>query len=255
MQKFAYKITSAVARRGPIVKLDKWAKDAQIPDNKNPGGYLSGERITEILGIESKAWAPEWTLKDVVTEAKRALQTQDIDPASIDNVIVSTSTPYHPALDMDAFYLMKELNLRSDILPVQATAGCAGLTRSVNLAYQMQAKRVLFLTYSMIAHETFQNGKLKEKYRDGHAWMTSALFSDGIGVMVMEKDTTEKGISFHAREVNEPSRLIELGEEKEFLMDGPAIKEYYAKGMTKNDHELEKLCPSYKEEMGESAID
>ena len=126
MQKFAYKITSAVARRGPIVKLDKWAKDAQIPDIKNPGGYLSGERITQILGIESKAWAPEWTLKDVVTEAKRALQTQDIDPTSIDNVIVCTPIPYNSALDMDAFYLMKELNIRPDVVPVQAIAGCAG---------------------------------------------------------------------------------------------------------------------------------
>ena len=119
----------------------------------------------------------------------------------------------------------------------------------MNLAYQMQAKRVLVLTYSMIAHETFQSGKLKDKYRSGHFWMTPASFSDGIGVMVLEKDTTQQGISFHVRKVNEASRMIELGQDGQFMVDGPAISDYYPRSMAENDQQLEQLYPSYKEDM------
>lgn len=106
-------------------------------------------------------------------------------------------------LDMDAFYLMKELNIRPDVLPVY--------------------KRKAFWSWSLVGQRAYRDGKFKKEYHNGLAWVSPALFSDGIGVMVLEKDTTQQGISFHVREVNESSRMIELGQEGQFVQTDPRL--------------------------------
>lgn len=241
--------------------MDKWAEWAKIPDLKNPGQSLSGSKMTEIFGVESKSWDPSFNLDDVVDVANEALTKQGISSSSIDSVIVGTCTPYEPFLDMDAFYLMKKLDIKSSVAPMQLNAGCAGLVRMMNLAYAMGKQRVLLLTWMFLGRmvTSTSDNSLQEQYRDSsNAWMSPALFSDGIGVMVIDRDDSKEGISFHEREIDMTSRLIEYrgggarkpdlaeAENFRFEMDGPSIKEYYGKGMTSNDTDMLALFPSYK---------
>ena len=88
--------------------------------------------VEKILGIKSKSWAPE-VFKDpavVINTAIEAMDKAHIKPADIDVAIIVTCSPFEVQLDQDAFYLLKNLGLRDNVVPILLGAGCAGMARA-----------------------------------------------------------------------------------------------------------------------------
>ena len=152
----------------------------------------SDEWIRGRTGIMRRHFAAEGeTTSDLATAAaRRAIEAADIEPASIDLVIVATSTPDH-TFPATATAVQRKLGLSVGIaFDVQAV--CAGFVYALSIADAMlvtrQARRAL-----VIGAETFS------RILDFTDRGTCVLFGDGAGAMVLTAAeqpgrTTDRGI-------------------------------------------------------------
>lgn len=252
------------------VTIEAWADEFKIPDRNEEGKFLSGGMVEKILGIKSKSWSPE-IFKDpevVVRTARTAMDRAGVDPVQIDVAIIVTCSPFQVQLDQDAFYLLRNLGLRDNVVPILLGAGCGGMARAMALISQMEGKKFLILSYSLSSLYT-QTPVYKNN--DAHPygkslWMSAALFSDGASAVMLQKTDKPTGFSFYSRD------SLRFGEEEGFhdplihyygsgalvppgakdcealscfAMSGSKIKEYYIKGMTLNHEQLLRLQPDY----------
>ena len=125
-----------------------------------------------------------------------------IKPADIDVAIIVTCSPFQVQLDQDAFYLLKNLGLRDNVVPILLGAGCAGMARAMAVMSQMTGKNFLVISYSLSSLYT-QSALYKNN--DAHPygkslWMSAALFSDGASAIVLHKTKEVTGFSFYSRD-------------------------------------------------------
>ena len=256
---------------GEVTDIEEWAKNNQIPNIKRPGQSLNGEDIQKILGIKGKSWNPSlFSNPDIVEQtAKSALNMACMSPSDIDAFILVTCTPFEVMFDRDAMYFMSKLQLNDHIIPIQLNAGCAGFARAFNLASRLKAKNTLILTYHLMSpvsdnkKETYFNNDRHPFHK--HLWMTPALFSDGIGAVILSQ-SDQKSFSFYSRDSMSratngekfDSPLVHYlgGGVKKidgykdtdlqcFAMEGEEIKKYYMEGMSFNHQSFLNHNPHY----------
>lgn len=139
----------------------------------------SHEWIIERTGIEQRhiAAADETTCDLAEQAARRALQAADIDPASLDLIIIATTTPDH-VFPSVATQLQERLGCYG-CTAFDLQAVCSGFVYALATADQFirtgMAQRAL-----VIGAETFS------RILDWQDRRTSILFGDGAGAVVLE---------------------------------------------------------------------
>ena len=273
----SYAITGLSTLIGRVLTIEEWAEAAQIPQ-KSGRGVMSGELVERILGISGKSWDPELfaDLARIMSVARAALISADLQPCAIDAMIVVTCSPYELMLDQDAFRLARELRLPDQVAPIQMGAGCAGLARAVALAAQISASNILVITYNSPSRVTGDlNGGVNSLYRRNEVhplgrslWASAGIFSDGAAALVLSRQSSAEGLVLYSRDAlafgDEPGFTDPLihylgggaihpagtpgaDELSCYGMNGPEVKRYYTKGMMLNHSALEAALPGYVE--------
>jgi 3-oxoacyl-[acyl-carrier-protein] synthase-3 len=135
--------------------------------------------IVERTGIkERRIAADDEALTDIcLPAARRALEMANVDPASIDLLIVATVTP-DMAFPSSAAILADELGM-PDAAAYDLSAGCTGFVYAIAQAHAMLAsglsKRALVIGADVLS-----------KILDWTDRSTLVLFGDGAGAVVME---------------------------------------------------------------------
>ena len=99
-----YAITGLSTLIGRVLTIEEWADVAQIPQRSGVG-VMPGALVERVLGISGKSWDPELfaDLNPIVSLARDALLSANLEPGQIDTMIVVTCSPYEMMLDQDAF--------------------------------------------------------------------------------------------------------------------------------------------------------
>lgn len=265
-----FSIAGVSALVGRTLSVDEWAQEFQIPNRKVPGTYLTGEDVHRITGIEAKSWDPERfrDFSSIVEVGRAALRAAQLTPAQIDAVIVATATPYEVQLDSDGFRLLRRLRIPDHVAPFQLAAGCAGMARAMALTAQLDARRILIVTYEV---SSLYMTSPVYRYNTSHPlrdvlWMSPAIFSDGAAAMVLCRDEDADGCVVYSRDslafgdgLGFEDPLIHFpgggglhppgtphSEELAcFGMAGEQTKRYYAQGMMLNHKNLSHHRPDY----------
>jgi 3-oxoacyl-[acyl-carrier-protein] synthase-3 len=271
-----YALRSVRTRIGEIVDLATWAEWAQIPHRGLPGRIVDGALMEQLLGIRSKAWAPQEFRRPEVVAAlgADALHAAGWRPDEVDALILVTCTPYELSLDQDAHRFGRLLGLADDVPVLLMHAGCAGLARAMAHLRRMTAERVLLLSWNApSAYMVMPDGRPNPLYRDNTAhptaellWFSPALFSDGAAAATLQRCAAPQGVSFYTRDARDfdgqgpfqdplvvypgggalhPPGSPQSAPMSAFGMHGSAIQRYYTEGMLANGRALERLAPDH----------
>jgi len=262
-----YALTGLSTLIGRVLTIDEWADAAQIPERSSMG-VMSGALVERVLGISGKSWDPELfaDLNRIISVARDALLSANLEPQEIDTMIVVTCSPYEMMLDQDAFRLARELGLPDEVVPIQIGAGCAGLARAAALAAQLSASNLLVITYNTPSRVTGDlKGGVSPLYRSNKVhplgrtlWASAGIFSDGAAALVFSRQPGAEGLVLYSRDAlsfgDEPGFADPLihpvgtpgaAELSCYGMNGPEVKRYYSKGMMLNHAALETALPGY----------
>lgn len=147
----------------------------------------SDQWIRERSGIESRHFAAEheYTSDLAIAAARDALRSSQIDPESLDAVIVATATP-DETFPSTASKVQYKIGMKGGFA-FDIAAVCAGfiyaLANADALIRSGQAKRVL-----VIGAETFS------RIMDWEDRTTCVLFGDGAGAVVLEAQDSDRGV-------------------------------------------------------------
>ncbi len=282
VRKFPYSLVGAAALVAEPTPIEAWAAQARIPHRSLPNRTLTGAEITRIVGVESKSWSPDLfaTLAPAVSTARQALASADISPHEIDVFIAVSSMPHQPMMDADAMDMAAALGLRSDVVPVGLSTGCAGLARAAALLASLDSRQALIITYNTPSRITGDGrGGVDTRYlhNDVHPygrdlWASPTLFSDGAATLVFRRGTAadSAGLVLYSRDRrsldpgnNDDDPLVlhpggaalkplssdEGWKNAAYGMNGPAVKAYYAHGMLLNHRTLTQHAPRYTEQV------
>lgn len=134
-----------------------------------------------LTGIRSRHWAgPQQANSDLAEHAaRRACESAGVDPASIEAVIISTTSP-DKALPSTACALQSRLGMRS-AAAFDLAASCSGFLYGLSMADRFirsgQFRRCL-----VVASE------IKSRFLNPRDETTAILFSDGAGAAVVQGD-------------------------------------------------------------------
>ncbi len=147
----------------------------------------SDEWIRTRSGIEARHFAAEGELTSdlAIAAANDAFQSANIDPNSIDAVIVATATP-DETFPSTASKVQHAIGMKGGFA-FDISAVCAGFIYAISNADALiragQAKRIL-----VIGAETFS------RIMDWEDRTTAVLFGDGAGAVILEAQDSERGI-------------------------------------------------------------
>ena len=146
---------------GPIaLHFPDRVEDNELLQSENPSWDM--KLIASKTGIESRhIAAPEECSSDLACKAaKKLFQEYDIDPESIDFLLLCTQTPDY-ALPTTACVLQNRLGLRTNSGALDFNLGCSGFVYGLAMADGLirtgSAKRILLVTaetYSKLIHPT-----------------------------------------------------------------------------------------------------
>lgn len=269
-----YVMTGVASQIGRKITMDAWAERMRIPNRKVPGTVLTGDDVTRITGIESKAWDPELfrDFRSIVRVAEQALAAAEITPAEVGAVLVVTATPYQTQLDADSFRLLRELKIPDHVAPMQLGAGCCGMARAMSLISRLQAQHVLLVTYevSSLYMETDIYRNNPDHPMAQALWLSPAVFSDGAAAVVLRRDESARGTVVYSRDslafgdgpgfedplihytgggAMHPPGTPEGDALACYAMAGEQTKQYYAKGMALNHRDLVTSRPAYADQV------
>ncbi|MGW7513995.1 3-oxoacyl-[acyl-carrier-protein] synthase III C-terminal domain-containing protein [Streptomyces sp. NPDC054796] len=279
-QPFPYEIAGLATLVPEPVPIEEWAEKMKVPHRHRPGEHLTGEEMRNILGIRAKSWDPE-VLGDIdgmVGLGGEALRSAGVAPSEVGAFIALPCTPYEVMLDQDAFKISRRLGLDDTLVPLQMTAGCAGLARAAAVASQLDVDAVLILTYSVPSVLAGSpEGHLNDLYRfntrhpdSDTMWATAGTFSDsasalvlkrtrddgtgtdtGTGTVLYSRDTDTFGenplVRHYAGGLNHPPGTASSEELSCFGLDGPALADFYARAMMLNHRDLSASLPGYED--------
>lgn len=142
---------------------------------------LSAERIARLTGIRERRWVAEGqAASDLAIEAgRRALESAGLEAASIDAVLVSTTSP-DMAFPSTACFVQKGLGCRG-VGAFDVSASCSGFLYALSMADAM-ARSGQVTTCLVIAAE------VKSRFLDSADEATAVLFGDGAGAVVVRAE-------------------------------------------------------------------
>jgi 3-oxoacyl-[acyl-carrier-protein] synthase III len=279
MKPLNYEIQGVSALIGKVISIEEWAQRAQIPNTKEPG-VLDGTKVERLLGIKAKSWDPELfgDMRAVLAVARAALDSAQLSPDQVEAAIIVTCSPYQIMLDQDAFNLFRALKLPDDVVPIQLSAGCAGIARAVAAAAMLNVNNVLIVTYNLASLMTGDGkGGIHELYRRNGShplasrlWASPGIFSDAAAALVLRRNPEARGAVLYSRDARtsdeatsfEDPLIHYLGggaacppgsphaaELSCYGMQGDQVKRYYTQGMMRNHMELSQLRPDYFQEV------
>lgn len=147
--------------------------------------------IRERTGIEERRIAaPSQTTGDLAVEAGlAALAAADVDPRTVDMIIVGTSTP-DSVFPSTASLIQQRLGVAPDAVAMDVAAACSGFVYALGVADRFirtgGAKRAL-----VIGAETFS------RILNWQDRSTCVLFGDGAGAVLLEASSEEGIINTH----------------------------------------------------------
>jgi 3-oxoacyl-[acyl-carrier-protein] synthase-3 len=273
-----YEIQGVSALIGKVLSIEEWAQRARIPNTKGPG-VLDGKAVERLLGIRAKSWDPELfsDMRTVAAVARAALDSARLSPEEIEAAIIVTCSPYQIMLDQDAFNLFRSLNLPDDVVPLQLSAGCAGIARAVATAAMLNVNNVLIITYNLASLMTGDGaGGINELYRHNEShplgsrlWASPAIFSDAAAALVLRRSPEAHGAVLYSRDAQIsgedapfedplihylgggaacPPGTPQTAELSCYGMRSDQVKRYYTQGMMRNHAALRQLRPDYVRE-------
>ncbi len=196
------------------------------------------EVIGEKTGVRARhIAAPHECASDLgVAAAERLFAEHDIDPASIDFLLLCTQTPDYP-LPTTACLMQERLKLRKSVGALDFNLGCSGFVYGLSLADGLirtgAVRRVLLITaetYSKYIHPTDRS--LRTIFGDGaaatlveaHARPTLSSFrfgTDGAGADTL---LVTKGGARAAEDAHRPRHR--QGWPSDLYMDGPSLMSF-----------------------------
>ena len=274
-----YVIQGVSALVGKVLSMEEWAQRARIPNTKEPG-ILDGKTVERLLGIKAKSWDPELfgDMRSIRAVARAALDSAQLSPDEVEAAIIVTCSPYQIMLDQDAFNLFRSLKLPDEVVPLQLSAGCAGIARAVATAAMLDVNNVLIVTYNLASLMTGDGkGGINELYRHNEShplnsrlWASPAIFSDAAAALVLRRSQEAHGAVLYSRDARmshdeepfEDPLIHYLGggaacppgspgsaELSCYGMKSDQVKRYYTQGMMRNHMELCQLRPGYVQEV------
>ncbi|MCG5074602.1 beta-ketoacyl-ACP synthase III [Paraburkholderia tagetis] len=144
------------------------------------GVETSDEWIVARTGIHARHFAaPDVTTSDLALAAsQRAIAAADVDPQSIDLIIVATSTPDF-VFPSTACLLQNKLGIRNHGAAFDVQAVCAGFAYAVSVADSL-IRSGQHKTALVVGAETFS------RILDFNDRTTCVLFGDGAGAIVLQ---------------------------------------------------------------------
>ncbi len=140
-----------------------------------------------------------------VKAAEKLFQESDVDPATIDFLLLCTQTPDYP-LPTTACLLQDRLNLRTSIGAIDFNLGCSGFVYGVSIADGLirsgAAKRVLLITA-----ETYS------KFIDPSDRSLRPIFGDGAAATLLEAhpEPTMSGFAFGTNGSGADTLIVNCG--------------------------------------------
>ena len=191
---------SRIAGTGSFLPPHRVTNDALVAQLARDGIETSDQWIVERTGIHARHFAaPDVTCSDLAVEAaRRALEAADCDVASIDLIIVATSTP-DMVFPSAACIVQQKLGVHGcAAFDVQAV--CAGFVYALTVADSMirtgAASKAL-----VIGSEVFS------RILDFKDRTTCVLFGDGAGAVVLQA-SDEPGLV--ASELHADGRYVDI---------------------------------------------
>lgn len=185
------------------------------------GSYLPGDPITneqiaalfgrqviwlsEMFGANCRHFAidlntlkllPGETNANMATKAaQRALLNADMDPASIDLIVMATSTPDYP-FPATALFVQEKLGI-SDCSVIELRAGCGGMAQAFLIAKSLitsgVSRKALLIGSDLISPFmqlfTMKNEELSKDYL-----VSLSMFGDGAGALVLSACFEKEGV-------------------------------------------------------------
>jgi 3-oxoacyl-[acyl-carrier-protein] synthase-3 len=185
------------------------------------GSYLPGEPITnerlssafgrqivwlaEIFGARTRHFAVDVDLLELANgesnahmatmAARRAIADADIDPQSIDLIVMATSTPDYP-FPATALFVQEQLGLK-DRCVLELRAGCAGMSQAFLIATQLirsgASKKALLIGSDLISPFISLFSRNGNSHSNDY-FVSLAMFGDGAGALVLEGGDGDGGV-------------------------------------------------------------
>lgn len=135
---------------------------------------------------------------DMATKAAlAAIQDAGIDKMEIDLIIMSTITPDHP-IPATVNIVQEKLGL-NHLTCLEFRAGCSGSVQSIGTAFQYLTgedyQTALVIGSELISSYYIFDKSIFTKQKD--ILLSTALFGDGAGALILKKDSTSKGLLIH----------------------------------------------------------
>jgi len=176
--------------------------------NENLASIFGREIIwlSEMLGAQTRHFAldlnslqllPGYSNASIATTAaQNAIVDADIDPKSIDLIVMSTSTPDYP-FPATALFVQERLGL-PDCCVMELRAGCGGMAQAFLIAQQLiasgESKIALLIGSDLISPfiSLFRNKNRNDEISKDYL-VSLSMFGDGAGAMILAS-SEEKGI-------------------------------------------------------------
>ncbi len=166
--------------RSRIIGTGSYLPDRVI-SNREAGAalHVDPDTIIRLTGIQERRWAdPSQASSDLATEAARAaLDAAGLRPASIEAILVSTTSP-DMAFPSTACHLQRKLACGS--LPAfDIAASCSGFLYGLSMADAM-------IRSGQIKTCLIAAAEVKSRTIDPHDLDTALLFGDGAGAVILQ---------------------------------------------------------------------
>ena len=140
---------------------------------------LDAEAVFRLTGIRSRHWAaPQQTTSDLAEQAaRRACESAGIDPASVEAVLLSTTSPDR-TLPSTACLLQSRLGLRN-AAAFDLAASCSGFLYGLSMADR-------FIRSGQFQRCLVVAAEIKSRFLNLDDEATAVLFSDGAGAAVVQ---------------------------------------------------------------------
>jgi 3-oxoacyl-[acyl-carrier-protein] synthase III len=148
---------------------------------------IDRDAVLRLTGIRSRHWSgPQQTTSDLAEHAaRRACESAGIDPASVEAVVLSTTSPDR-TLPSTACVLESRLGLRN-AAAFDVAASCSGFLYSLSMADR-------FIRSGQFQRCLVVAAEIKSRCLNLSDESTAILFSDGAGAVVVQGE--EESVSF-----------------------------------------------------------
>jgi len=181
-----------------------------------PGEPISNERLSSVFGREI-VWLSEMlgaqtrhlaldldqlqlakgqsNARMATVAAQEAIADADIDPKSIDLIVMATSTPDYP-FPATALFVQEQLGLH-DCCVLELRAGCAGMSQAFLIASNFirsgTFRRALLIGSDLIS-PFISAFKRDSEVHSNDYFVSLAMFGDGAGAVILSSGNSDGGI-------------------------------------------------------------